>query len=169
MHVCVRSTAPNSAFHASVVIAEEHALPDLGPFGRLGMGGRHSQVSAHTVGEYRSDGAEDANAPAAISHGRHANTSATIKRQTYLGPQFALAILGRVVFRNFPIAHRSSAAPAWHAGAIQVRTAPIRRAREAGRRSLRSSVMDLLEASAVWEAGYHGSADWLGEPTKAVR
>jgi hypothetical protein len=39
------------------------------------MDGRHNRVSAHTVGEYRPDGAEDQkpNAPAAISHGRHAN------------------------------------------------------------------------------------------------
>jgi hypothetical protein len=59
MNVRVRSTALNSAFHASVVISEEHAIPDLGPFGRLGMDGRHNQVSVHTVGEYRPDGAED--------------------------------------------------------------------------------------------------------------
>ena len=59
MNVCVRSTALNSAFHASVVISEKHAIPDLGPFGRLGMDGRHNRVSAHTVGEYCSDGAED--------------------------------------------------------------------------------------------------------------
>ena len=39
MNVCVRSTTLNSAFHASVVISEEDALPDLGPFGRLGMDG----------------------------------------------------------------------------------------------------------------------------------
>jgi|ERR1700722_6727192 hypothetical protein len=33
MHICVRIAAPNSALDASVVVAEEHALPDLGPVG----------------------------------------------------------------------------------------------------------------------------------------
>ena len=73
MNVCVRSTALNSALHASVVISEEHALPDLGPFGRLGIDGRHNQVSAHTVGEYCSDGAEDQkpNAPTEVHGSPH--------------------------------------------------------------------------------------------------
>jgi hypothetical protein len=58
MNVCVRSTTLNSALYASVVISEEHAIPDLGPFGRLGIAGDITKFPL-TLLEYCSDGGED--------------------------------------------------------------------------------------------------------------